>query len=51
MERDPLKPANAKRRKGVLILEPTELALYGGAATVEPAGSRSRRRTTIPNRT
>ena len=37
VERDPLKPTNAKWGKPVLVLEPTELALDSGAATVERA--------------
>src|SRR5947208_1416478 len=37
VECDPLKTADAKRRKPVLILEPAELPLDGCAATVEAA--------------
>jgi hypothetical protein len=35
VERNPLNAANAKRRQSVLDPKPAELALDGGAATVE----------------
>jgi hypothetical protein len=34
---DALKPANAERRKPLVMLQPRELALHGGAAPVEVA--------------
>lgn len=37
VERDPLKPAKAKRRQSVFVLEPPELTLDGSAPAVEVA--------------
>jgi hypothetical protein len=39
MERDPFDSADAERSKAVLVLEPPEGALDGGAATVQVAPS------------
>jgi hypothetical protein len=39
VESDPFKPTEAERGKAVLILQAAELALDGGAATVEVAAA------------
>jgi hypothetical protein len=41
VESDPFKPTEAERGKAVLILQAAELALDGGAATVEVAAALS----------
>lgn len=39
MKPDPLNPANAEEREAVVVLQPSELPLDGGAAAVEVAPS------------